>query len=101
MLVNVFSVTEKETIMQEFDHYNQRKERLVQDESDGGCPTDPFAEHLLVSTQNSGLKNVSSRSVILAPFNSTLSDDHIIREQQRKIQELLLPKKVIKFAAKL
>jgi hypothetical protein len=34
--------------------------------------TDPFAEHMsLNSTQNSLVKNVSTKSVILAPFNST------------------------------
>jgi hypothetical protein len=34
--------------------------------------TDPFAEHMsLNSTQNSLYKNVSTKSVILAPFNST------------------------------
>ena len=33
---------------------------------------DPFAEHMsLNSTQNSLVKNVSTKSVILAPFNST------------------------------
>lgn len=64
-------------------------------------PTDPFAEQLLVSTQNSGLKNVSSRSVILAPFNSTLSDEQTIRENHLRMNEMLLPRRVIKFAAKL
>jgi hypothetical protein len=64
-------------------------------------PTDPFAEQLLVSTQNSGLKNVSSRSVILAPFNSTLSDEQTIRENHVRMNEMLLPRRVIKFAAKL
>jgi len=54
-----------------------------------------------VSTQNSGLKNVSSRSVILAPFNSTLSDEQTIRENHLRMNEMLLPRRVIKFAAKL
>ena len=54
-----------------------------------------------MSTQNSGLKNVSSRSVILAPFNSTLSDEQTIRENHVRMNEMLLPRRVIKFAAKL
>jgi|LauGreDrversion4_2_1035121.scaffolds.fasta_scaffold219073_2 hypothetical protein len=76
--VNVFSTSEKEAIMQEFEHYNQRKEKeRGEQDTDGGqqIPTDPFAEQLLVSTQNADLKNASSRSVILAPFNSTISDE--------------------------
>lgn len=83
--VNIFSASEKESIMQEFEHYNQKKERCTVEDSDGGqqIPTDPFAEQLLVSTQNAELKNVSSRSVILAPFNSTLSDESVILENQK------------------
>jgi hypothetical protein len=64
--------------MTEFEHYSLKKERCY--DSDGGqqIPTDPFAEHLLVSTTNADLKNISTRSVILAPFNSTISDEQII-----------------------
>lgn len=87
--------------MQEFELYNQKKERFTQDEPDQHLPTDPFAEQLLVSTQNSGLKNVSSRSVILAPFNSTISDDVHITENRKQMKELLAPRKAIKFIGKL
>lgn len=47
--------------------------------------TDPFAEQLLVSTTNADLKNATSKSVILAPFNSTLSDEEIICENKKKM----------------
>jgi hypothetical protein len=62
-------------------------------------PTDPFTEQMLSSTQNFDLKNISSRSIILAPFNSTrsqidLSDDDLI------IKKLIKPKYVIRFEAK-
>jgi hypothetical protein len=65
---------EKQGIISEFEHYNRKKERVQDSDGSQPIPTDPFAEQLLVSTQGSGLKNASSRSVILAPFNSTLSD---------------------------
>ena len=88
--------------MQEFEYYTQRKERQQVDDSDGGqqIPTDPFAEHLLHSTQNADLKNVSSRSVILAPFNSTMSDIGACLSQQSSIKEMIMPRKVIKYNPK-
>lgn len=74
--------------MMEFESYTRKKERVIQDNDNSqDCigerlVTDPFAEQLLVSTQNSGLKNISSRSIILAPFTSTLSDETLIAEQR-------------------
>lgn len=56
---------------------------------------------MLNSTQNSLLKNASTKSVILAPFNSTRS--HIDNEfyQRNSVQEIMADKKVvIKFSAK-
>ncbi len=45
--VSVFTEKEKEMILHEFAAYNQSKERIVH------LDADPFAEQLLVSTQNS------------------------------------------------
>lgn len=55
---------------------------------------------MLNSTQNSLIKNASTKSVILAPFNSTRShiDDNF--HMRKSIQDLLIDKKNIKFAAK-
>jgi hypothetical protein len=54
----------------------------------------------LNSTQNSLVKNVSTKSVILAPFNSTRThiDENFYRHDS--IQDLMVDKKVFKFAAK-
>jgi len=71
--VSVFTDTEKRHIIEEFEYYNVRKEKDLDPESAHPLPTDPFAEQMLSSTQNIDLKNVSSRSIILAPFNSTRS----------------------------
>jgi hypothetical protein len=54
---------------------------------------------MLSSTTNCDLKNISSRSIILAPFNSTRS--HISADDDVKlIKQMLRPKNVIKFDAK-
>lgn len=66
---------------QEFAYYNMKG-----DQNDAGevVQTDPFAEHMsLNSTQNSMVKNVSTKSVILAPFNSTrthIDEDFHLRD---------------------
>jgi hypothetical protein len=44
---------------------------------------DPFLEQELQTTQNSEFKNNSTKSIILAPFNSTrshISDNYLINE---------------------
>lgn len=61
----MFTDQEKEYIKNEFT-YNET-ERFNRNE-------DPFTEHMLDSTNNSMLKNNETKSVILAPFNSTKSD---------------------------
>lgn len=89
--VSVFSDPEKSAIKIEFLTYTQSKERALHLE-------DPFAEQLLVSTQNSQLRNISSRSVILAPFNSSHSD---LLALQNSAAQMMEPQRIIKFNAKL
>lgn len=68
-----------------------------------------FTEHALDSTTNVLLKNCSTKSVVLAPFNSTRS--HIEGSDKNEDEEPILPpleidenmifeKKVIKYAAR-
>jgi hypothetical protein len=51
---------------------------MIENSQADGSPCDldkdMFTEHLLDSTQNSILKNCETKSVILAPFNSTKSN---------------------------
>ncbi len=92
--IELFTDQEKEYISNEFtyndtDRYNRNE-------------TDPFTEHMLDSTNNSMLKNQTSKSVILAPFNSTLSN---INEGQpfelsESIKALLQSRRCLKFAAR-
>ena len=99
--VNVFTDSEKDGIISEFEYYNVKKERDLNpnpDESHDIKQTDPFAEQMLSSTQNEDLKNISTRSIILAPFNSTKSQ--IVLSQYEEFKEMLLPRGQIKFSAK-
>lgn len=66
---------------------------------------DMFTEHALDSTQNSLMKNCETKSVILAPFNSTKSnlpepvegEDPVPIELSDSIKALIEPSKIIKF----
>ena len=63
--------------------------------------TDPFADQMsLNSTQNSLVKNVSTKSVILAPFNSTRTHIDENFHLHDSVQDLMVDKKVFKFAPK-
>ena len=59
--VKVFSDQEKNGIVSEFEYYNKKERDVVVDGEHQVLPTDPFAEQMLSSTQNSELKNVSTR----------------------------------------
>lgn len=99
--VSVFTEQEKEKTISEFAYYNFKNDQNNQDNAGEVVHTDPFTEQMLNSTQNSLLKNASTKSVILAPFNSTRS--HIDNEfyQHASVQEIMADKKVvIKFSAK-
>lgn len=62
--------------------------------------TDPFTEEMLNSTQNSLFKNNSTKSVVLAPFNSTRTHIDENFHLNQSILELMIEKKNLKFAPK-
>ena len=78
--------------MSEFEYYNQKKE--------GGVLEDPFMEQMLNSTQNSEIKNNSTKSIILAPFNSTKSHINDDFYKAPEIQELLVSQSAFTYANK-
>lgn len=89
--IQLFTEQEKETIRSEFtyndaDRYNRNE------------GVDPFTDHMLDSTQNSMLKNCTSKSVILAPFNSTKSDLENCVSLSKTMKELMQSKGCLKFA---
>ena len=65
-----------------------------------------FTEHNLdtKTNGNSMLKNASTKSIILAPFNSTVSDFDEEKEKYTdwpdEVKQMMVPKKCIKFAPK-
>jgi hypothetical protein len=92
--VSVFTDSERQGIVADFDYYNVRKER-----GNEVLPTDPFGDHQL-SHQTCELDNTSTRSIVLAPFNSTKSNLDDSDSISSSINKLLIPRSAIKFSAK-
>jgi len=92
--VEIFSANEKQKVIDEFEYYNVKKEdgRLNQE--------DPFLEQMLITTQNSLFKNLSTKSVILAPFNSTKSHISDNFYKHDSIQDIMLSKAAFTFSDK-
>lgn len=98
--VNVFTEQEKEGIISEFEYYNKRERDVIVDGEHQVVPTDPFAEQMLSSAQDSELKNVSTRSIILAPFNSTRSQLVYSQDEEQMMKDMLAPRAAVKFSAR-
>lgn len=96
----IFNEEEQEIIRKEFTYNNpsrfNRNEVVSNPDAE---PWDCFTE-LNLDSMNATLRNASSKSVILAPFNSSVSDDREFETINRK-QALMVDKKaLIKFAAR-
>lgn len=93
--LSIFNDQEKAQIRKEFTYNEARRIQRKDDELEAA---DCFTELDLNTTINSELKNVSSKSIILAPFNSTKSH---VSELHKSIERNLYEKNIIiKFAAK-
>jgi hypothetical protein len=92
----LFTSAEKKYLQAEFVD-----SRCMNDRFNRNQETDPFLEDLESKHNSSVLKNAETKSVILAPFNSTKSNMNMEEEKDASIdsfvKELLLPNKVIKF----
>lgn len=102
--IELFNDQEKEKILKEFTfnntaRYNRNNENCESDndERHHTSTTDSFIEYHL-STQNSMVRNHSTKSIILAPFNSTITE--IAEETKKVIRENMVDRKCIKFSAK-
>ena len=93
--IELFNDIEKEKIVREFfsydtSRYNRNTDNIAvaidSSEIVQTHTTDSFTEHHL-STQNSLVRNHSTKSVILAPFNSTISQ--LASETKREIREMM------------
>lgn len=103
--IELFNDQEKEKILREFtynntDKYNRNTDNVNlsrDDASNSGTTVESFTEHNL-STQNSLVRNHSTKSVILAPFNSTISE--IDQETKMFIKKFMADRKSLKFHAR-
>lgn len=125
--LELFTDQEKQYIKNEFTYYkSKRYNRNLESSALGGMVSnqmmyshqdscdldkDMFTEHLLDTTQNSIFKNCETKSVILAPFNSTKSnlnlEDPGCDGQEQKpfelsdsMKELIASRRIIKFGAR-
>lgn len=86
--LQLFNDLERDMIKKEYTYNDPRRYNRNENEE----PVDCFTEHNLESVYNS-LKNATSKSVILAPFNSTQSQiDVVMRES---VQELVCEKMMV------
>lgn len=92
--LEIFTDIEKEKIRQEFAYNNIKKEYRVND-TEVSCD---FTEHHLETNDNDELRNLTTKSLILAPFNSTTSETPA--EELQDIESLRAEGRVIKFNAK-
>jgi len=89
-LVPTFTDSEKETIVKEFScHARNEKANVLETEN-------TFTEQSIDKTQNDLTKNNTTKSVILAPFNTTLSDNDQYNDE---IKEMMRDKKAIKLSS--
>ena len=90
----MFTEQEKEKIQEEFS-YNDLRKYNRNHETDISCD---FTEHRLETEEDDELRNLTTKSIILAPFNSTTSSQS--EEMNIQIEKMLAPKRAIKFNAK-
>lgn len=87
--LQLFNDLERDMIRKEYTYNDPRRYNRNENEE----PVDCFTEHNLESVYNS-LKNATSKSVILAPFNSTQSQVDMVGVRE-SIQELLCEKMIV------
>jgi serine/threonine protein kinase len=96
---DIFNPEEKEVIRSEFTYNDPsryiRNEKINKDKE----PWDCFTE-LNLDSMNCTLRNASTKSLILAPFNSSMSDVEEFFKESFKMAPMEPKKEMIKFAAR-
>lgn len=96
---DIFNDEEKEVIRSEFTYNDpsrfNRNEKVNRNEE----PWDVFTE-LNLDSMNQTLRNASTKSLILAPFNSSMSDVEEFFRESFKMAPIQAKKSTIKFAAR-
>ena len=94
----LFTDEEREMIKKEYTYNDPSRYNRNENEE----PVDCFTEHGFESEYNSSFRNNTSKSVILAPFNSTMSENEDSIEMNfQMIQSMMLDKpEVLRFTKK-
>ena len=96
---DIFNPEEKEVIRSEFTYNDpsrfNRNEKVNEDKE----PWDCFTE-LNLDSMDCTLRNASEKSIILAPFNSTMSDVEEFFKEALALAPMEPKKEMIKFAAR-
>lgn len=88
--LQLFNDQERDMIRKEYTYNDPRRYNRNENEE----PVDCFTEHNLESVYNS-LKNVTSKSIILAPFNSTQSQIMEEGQLRKSVSNLIMEKMMV------
>ena len=99
--LNIFNLEERKVIFEEYTFNMDARKARNEGNHDGSMPTDAFTE-LALDSINASMRNASEKSVILAPFNSSMSDDGKSKGKLDGYEPelLILKKDILKFAAR-
>ena len=92
--VELFTQAEKNYIKNEYTYNDTAR----YNRNTGEETKDDFVDAMLDTNENSILKNAETKSIILAPFNSTKSNIETDNEILEEIKDMLHEKGIIKFA---
>ena len=98
--VELFTQAEKNYIRTEYTYTDKSRYNRNNDTKTGlnEYDSDAFVDAMLDTNENSILKNADTKSVILAPFNSTKSHIETGSQFLEQVRDLLEDRRVIKFA---
>ena len=88
MSLQLFNDSEREMIRKEYTYNDPSRFNRNENEE----PIDCFTEHHIDSVYNT-MKNASEKSIILAPFNSTQSEDFEL--MKKRIRPMMMEKNLV------
>ena len=99
--LGIFNEEEKQVIFNEYTFNNISRYARNEGAPDPGMPSDAFTE-LALDSINASMRNASEKSIILAPFNSSMSDNgKAAGKLDGYVHNLLVEKKgILNFAAR-
>ena len=96
--VELFTQAEKNYIKSEYTYNDSKRYNRNTITGNQEYESDAFVDAMLDTNENSILKNAETKSVILAPFNSTKSNIETGEEFLEQVKDLLEDRRCIKFA---